>query len=165
MYPKSKSPSELKYGRLRGMCGEAWENVRYIPVDNGIQQHGEHGGIWLVLCVYQYTDCMAAGQHGIPSVQDSTAGRKHGIPMQQGIYLCTICEHSIQPPLPEPLPELRNARVRVSRARACVRALYYYIIIILLYYYIYIYPEYPVYPIYSVYIIYPIYIIYPTMVI
>ena len=95
-----------------------------------------HGGIWLVLCVYQYTGSMAAGQHGIPSVQDSTAGRKHGIPMQQWVYLCTICEHSIQPPS----PELRNARVRVSRARACVRyiiiLLYYYNIIILLYLYI-----------------------------
>ena len=106
---------------------EHGENVRYIPVDNGIQQHGGHGGIWLLLCVYQYTGGMATGQHGIPSEQDSTAGRKHGIPMQQGVYLCTIYEHSIQPPS----PELRNARVRVSRARACVRALYYYIIIIL----------------------------------
>ena len=60
--------------------------------------------------------------------------------MQQEAYLCTICEHSIQPPSPEPLPELRNARVRVSRARACVRyiiiLLYYYNIIILLYLYI-----------------------------
>ena len=57
---------------------------------------------------------------------------------------CTICEHSIQPPS----PELRNARVRVSRACACVRyiiiLLYYYIIIILLYYYIiiFIYTQY-----------------------
>ena len=58
--PKSKSPLELKYERLRGMCGGAWENVRYIPIDNGIQQHGGHGDIWLVLCVYRYTDCMAA---------------------------------------------------------------------------------------------------------
>lgn len=126
MYPKSKSPSELKCERLRGICGGARENVRYIPIDNGIQQQGEHGGIWLLLCVYQYTDSMAAGQHGIPSVQDSTAGGQHGIPMQQGVYLCMIYEHSIQPPS----PELRNARVRVSRARACVRV-YYYIIIIL----------------------------------
>ena len=120
MYPKSKSPSELKYERLRGKCGGAGENVRYITIDNSIQQQGEHGGIWLVLCVYQYTDCMAAEGNGIPSVQDSTAGRR-------GIYLGTICEHSIQPPSPEP----RNARMRVSRARACVRALYYYIIILL----------------------------------
>ena len=55
MYPKSKSPLELKYERLRGMCSGAWGNVRYIPIDNGIQQHGGHGGIWLVLCVYRYT--------------------------------------------------------------------------------------------------------------
>ena len=116
MYPKSKSPPELKYERLRGMCGGTGENVRYIPIDNGIQQHGEHGGIWLVLCVYRYTGSMAAEGNGIPSVQDSTAGRK-------GIYLCIIYEHSIQPPS----PELRNARVRVSRVRACVR----YIIILL----------------------------------
>ena len=91
-----------------------WQCMRYIPVGDGIQQHGGQGGIWLLLCVYQYTDCMATGQHGIP--------------MQQGVYLCTIYEHSIQPPS----PGLRNARVRVSRARACVRAcilLYYYNII------------------------------------
>ena len=117
LYPKNKSPSETKYERLRGMCGGAWENVRYIPIDNSIQQHG---GIWLLLCVYRYTGSMAAG--------------KHGIPTQQGVHLCTICEHSIQPPS----PELRNARVRVSRARACVCVilLYYYNIIILLYLYI-----------------------------
>ena len=83
MYPKSKSPLELKYERYRGMCGGAGENVRYIPVDNGIQQHGRHGGIGLLLCVYQHTGGMATGQHGIPSEQDSTAGRQHGIPMQQ----------------------------------------------------------------------------------
>ena len=130
MYPKSKSPPETKYERLKGMCDGAGENVRYIPIGNSIQQQG---GAWRhmidVVCisVYQYTDCMAVEVSGIPSVQDSTAGRKHGIPMQQGVYLCTICEHSIQPPS----PELRNARVRVSRARVCVILLYYYIIIIL----------------------------------
>ena len=132
LYPKNKSPSETKYERLRGMCSGAGENVRYIPVDNGIQQHGEHGGIWLVLCVYQYTGSMAAGGT---------------------VYLCMTCEHSIQPPS----SELRNARVRVSRARACVRyiiiLLYYYIIIILLYYYIYIYPIYPIYPVYPTMVI------------
>ena len=109
-----------------------------------------HGGIWLVLCVYQYTGGMAADGNGMPSVQDSTAGRN-------GVYLCTICEHSIQPPS----PELRNARVRVSRARACVILLYYYniiillyyYIIILLYYYIYIYPIYPIYPVYPIMVI------------
>ena len=103
---------------MEGTCG-------IFRLTTVYRQHGGHGGIWLVLCVYQYTDCMAAEGHGIPSVQDSTAGRKHGIPMQQEVYLCTIYEHSIQPPS----PELRNARVRVSRARACVRARY---IIILL---------------------------------
>ena len=120
LYPKSKSPSESKYERLRGMCGGAGENVRYIPIGNGIQQQGrawrntaESGGAWrymvgaVCISVYQYTDSMAAG-HG-------------GIPTQQGVYLCTIYKHSIQP------PSLRNARMRVSRA--CVRVRY---IIILL---------------------------------
>ena len=150
MYPKSKSPSETKYERLRGMCSGAGENVRYIPIDNGIQQHGRAWRYMVgAVCISAYSS-MAAGQHGMPTVQGQRQGReKHGIPMQQGIYLCTICEHSIQPPS----PELRNARVRVSRARACVILLYYYIIIILLYYYIYIYPIYPVYPIYPTMVI------------
>ena len=116
MYPKGKSPLELKYERLKGICGGAGENVRYIPVNNGIQKHGR---AWrymvgaVCVSVYQYTDSMAAG-HG-------------GIPTQQGVYLCTIYKHSIQP------PSLRNARVRVSRVRvrACVILLYYYIIILL----------------------------------
>ena len=115
MYPKSKSPSELKYERLRGMCSGAWENVRYIPIDNGIQQHGRAWRYMIgAVCI---------------SVQGGTAGRK-------AVSLYTICEHSIQPPS----PELRNARMRVSRVRACVRyiiiLLYYYNIIILLYLYI-----------------------------
>ena len=115
------------------MCGGAWENVRYIPIDNGIQAAWQDMAVYGWCCVYI------------------------GTPMQQVVYLCTICKHSIQPPS----PELRNARVRVSRARvrACVRALYYYIIIILLYYYIYIYPIYPVYPVYLIYPIYPIMVI------
>ena len=50
-----------------------WQCMRYIPVGDGIQQHGGQGGIWLLLCVYQYTDCMATGQHGIPPVQDSNS--------------------------------------------------------------------------------------------
>ena len=96
MYPKSKSPLETKYERLRGMCSGAWGNVRYIPIDNGIQQQGR------------------AWRYMVGAVCIS-------------VYLCTICEHSIQPPS----PELRNARVRVSRARVCVILLYYYIIILL----------------------------------
>ena len=121
MYPKSKSPLELKYERLRGMRSGARESVRYIPIDNGIQQHG---GAWRYMvgavCISVY------GQHDNRATRYTVgAGRrsreKHGIPTQQGVYLCTIYEHSIQPPS----PELRNARVRVSRA--CVR----YIIILL----------------------------------
>ena len=121
--------------------------MRYIPIDNGIQQHGGHGGIWLVLCVYRYTYCMAAGGGRYAVGAGRHSREKHGISMQQVVYLCTICEHSIQPPS----PELRNARVRVSRARACVRY-----IIILLYYYIIIF-------IYTQYIQYTQ--LYPTMVI
>ena len=88
-----------------------------------------HGGIWLALCVYQYTVSMAAGQHG----------RKEGDILVYDIrYTNTVYNrhHQIPP------PELRNARVRVSRVRVC--ALYYYIIIILLYYYIiiFIYTQY-----------------------
>ena len=141
LYPKSKSPSELKYERLRGMCDGAWGDVRYIPIDNGIQiawcawrymvgvvcisVYWLHGGRGAGQCTGGRAG-PAAGQQGIPAGQ----GRR------QGVCLCTICEHSIQPPS----PELRNARVRVSRARACVRyiiiLLYYYYIIILLYLYI-----------------------------
>ena len=150
MYPKSKSPLELKYERLRGMCSGAWENVRYIPIDNGIQAAWQDMAVYGWCCVYigiliawrqrgtVYRRCRTAPQEGSTVYQ-----RNKG-------YTCvryTICEHSIQPPL----PELRNARVRVSRA--CV---------ILLYYYIYIYPIYPIYPVYPVY---PVYIIYLTMVI
>ena len=140
MYPKSKSPPELKYERLRGMCGGTGENVRYIPIDNGIQRSmAGHGGIWLVLCVYRYTDCMAAEGNGIPVYDMRTQ------------YTTAITRASQRPGAC-----IVRACVRV---RACVILLYYYNIIILLYYYIYIYPIYPIYP---VYLTYPIY---PTMVI
>ena len=124
--------------------------MRYIPVDNGIQQHGRHGGSgeWQGMAVYGcccvYIGIMIAWRQ---AARYTNATR--------GVYLCTICKHSIQPPS----PELRNARVRVSRVRVCVCVilLYYYNIIILLYYYIYIYP---IYPIYLIYIIYPTMVIY-----
>ena len=128
MYPKSKSPSESKYERLRGMCSGARENVRYIPIENGIQQHGrawrymvcavcisvyrQHGGRWERYAV-------GAGQHG----------RKEG-----GILVYDI------------RTQYTTAIARASQrpgaciACACVR----YIIIILLYYYIiiFIYTQY-----------------------
>ena len=113
LYPKSKSPLELKYERLRGMCSGAWENVRYIPVDNGIQQHGEHGGIWFVLCVYRYTNATS------------------GILVYDMRYANTVYNRHHQS---------FATPGCVYRVRACVRyiiiLLYYYNIIILLYYYI-----------------------------
>ena len=155
MHPESKSPLEAKYERLRGMCGVAWENVRYIPIDNGIQQHGRawRSGEWQGMAVYDWR-CVYIR---IPAAwrQGSTAGRKHGIPMQQWVYLCTIYDMRTQY-----TTAITRASQRLGACIACVRAcvilLYYYIIIILLYYYIYIYPIYPVYPVYP---------IYPTMVI
>ena len=117
MYPKSKSPLETKYERLRGMCGGAWENVRYIPTDNGIERSmAGHGGIWLVLCVYRYPDCMAAGQHGMPSGQDSTAGRGDILVYDMRTQYTTA---------------ITRASQRPGACIACVRALYYYIIILL----------------------------------
>lgn len=101
--------------------------MRYIPVGNGIQQSmAGHGGIRLMLCVYQYT---VYGQHG------GRAARQEESTVYQcnNGYTCvryTIYKHSIQP------PSLRNARMRVSRVRVCAILLYYYNIIILLYLYI-----------------------------
>ena len=86
-----------------------------------------HGGIWLVLCVYRDADFMAAVGSGIQSVQERHSRKEARDTNATKVYLCTIYEHSTQPPS----PELRNARVRVSRVRACVILLYYYIIIIL----------------------------------
>ena len=130
LYPKSKSPSETKYERLRGICSGAGGNVRYIPIDNGIQQHGR---AWrymvgaVCISVYQYTDCMAVEVNGIPSVQDSTAGQ-HGIPMQQWIYYVrytnTVYNRHHQ-------SFATPGCVYRVRACACVCALYYYIIILL----------------------------------
>ena len=70
MYPKSKSPLELKYEHLRGMCSRAWENVRYIPIDNSIQAAWRYMVGAVCISVYrQHGDRAArytvgAGQHG-----------------------------------------------------------------------------------------------------
>ena len=145
MYPKSKSPSESKYERLRGMYGGAGENVRYIPVGNGIQQSmAGHGGIWLVLCVYQYISIRTAwrqGRHGRTEAQYTNATMDILVYDIQTQYTTAITGASQRP----------GACIACACAR--VRALYYYIIIILLYYYIYIYPIYPVYPIYPTMVI------------
>ena len=82
MYPKSKSPSETKYERLRGMCSGAWENVRYIPIDNGIQRStagmavAENGRAWRymvgVVCISVY------GQHGGRGERYAVGAGQHG---------------------------------------------------------------------------------------
>lgn len=95
--------------------------MRYIPIDNGIQRHGR---------TWRYM--VGAGQHSRKEARYTNATRSILVyDIRYAIY-----EHSIQPPS----PKLRNARVRVSRARVCVRyiiiLLYYYNIIILLYLYI-----------------------------
>ena len=77
-----------------------------------------HGGIWLVLRVYQYTGSMATGQHGILVYDMRTQ------------YTTAIT----------------GASQRPGACIACVRvrALYYYIIILLYYYniIIFIYTQY-----------------------
>ena len=88
------------------------------------------GGIWLMLCVYRYADCMAAEGNGMPLVQDSTVGRKHGIPMQQGVYLCMI--YGIQTQYTTAIARAsQRPGACIACACACVCALYYYIIILL----------------------------------
>ena len=155
MYPKNKSPSELKYERLRGMCSGAWENVRYIPIDNGIQAAWQDMAVYGWCCVYigiliawrqrgtVYRRCRTAPQEGSTVYQ-----RNKG-------YTCVRYANTVY----NRHHQSFATPGCVYRVRACVILLYYYNIIILLYYYIYIYPIYPVYP---VYLIYPIY---PTMVI
>ena len=153
MYPKSKSQSELKYERLRGMCGGAWGNVRYIPIDNGIQSAWQGMAVYGWCCVY--ISIQAAWRQGgtvYSRCRNGTAGKEarytnatRGIPVydMRTQYTPAITRTSQRP------------GACIACVRACVRALYYYIIIILLYYYIYIYPIYPVYPVYLIYPIYP----------
>ena len=121
MYPKSKSPSESKYERLRGMCSGAWENERYIPIDNGIQQHGRAWRYMVgVVCISVYRLHGGRGGDGIQSVRDSQEGRGYTCVR----YANTVYNHT-------------TAITRASQrpgaciACACVRALYYYIIILL----------------------------------
>lgn len=125
MHPKSKSPSESKYERLKGMCGGAWENVRYIPIENGIQQHGGHGGIWLVLCVYRYT-----GQHGGCGERDTVGA---GTAQQAARYTNATMGILVYDMRTQYTTAITRASQRPGAciACACVRALYYYIIIIL----------------------------------
>lgn len=132
MYPKSKSPSELKYERLRGMCSGAWENVRYIPIDNSIQAVWQgHGGIWLVLCVYRYTGSMAAGRHSRTEARDTNATRS--ILVYNIRYANTVYNHTTAITRASQRP---GACIACARVRYIIILLYYYNIIILLYLYI-----------------------------
>lgn len=115
MYPKSKSPLETKYERLRGMCSGAWEDERYIPIDNGIQQHGGRGE--------RYT--VGAGQRSRREARYTNATR--GILVYDIRYTNTVYNRHHQS---------FETPGCVYRVRACVILLYYYNIIILLYLYI-----------------------------
>lgn len=127
MHPKSKSPSELKHERLRGMCGEARENVRYIPIDNGIQT------AWRA---WRYTNATRSIFVYDMRTQYTTAITR----ASQRPGACIAC-----------------ACVRALYYYIIILLYYYNIIILLYYYiYIYqIYPVYPVYLIYQIYPIYP----------
>lgn len=133
MYPKSKSPLELKYERLRGICSRAWENVRYIPIDNGIQQHGG-SRVWQGMAVYGwccvYISISVYGQHGGRAWRYTNATRGILVYDIQTQYTPAITIASQRP----------DACIAYARACVCVRyiiiLLYYYNIIILLYLYI-----------------------------
>ena len=122
MHPKSKSPLETKYERLRGMCSRAWENERYIPIDNGIQRStagmavAENGRAWRYMvgavCISVHR------QHG------GRAARYTCVRYANTVY--NRHHQSFATP---------GCVYRV-RVRACVILLYYYNIIILLYLYI-----------------------------
>ena len=153
MYPKSKSPLESKYERLRGMCSGVGENVRYIPIGNGIQQHGRAWRHMVgAVCISAYK------QHGDRGTRYTVGVGRHS--RKEARYTNATSGILVYDMRTQYTTVITRASQRPGAciACACVRALYYYIII-LLYYYIYIYPIYPVYP---VYLIYPIY---PTMVI
>ena len=155
MYPKSKSPLETKYERLRGMCGGAGGTCGIFRLTTVYSSMAGHGGIWLVLCVYQYTDS-AAGKHGIPSVQGRHSRKEarytnatrdiivYDIRTQYTTAITSITRASQRP----------GACIAYACVRACVILLYYYIIIILLYYYIiiFIYTQYIQYTQYTQYI-------------
>ena len=141
MYPKSKSPSELKYERLRGMCGGVGENVRYIPIDNGIQQHGRAWRYTVgAVCISVYL--LHGGRGGRYAVSAGQHGRKEGgilVYDMRTQYTTAITRTSQRP----------GACIACAR----VRALYYYIIILLYYYniIIFIYTQYTQYIQYTQY--------------
>lgn len=118
MYPKSKSPLESKYERLRGMCSGAGENVRYIPIDNGIQQHGRAWRYTVgVVCisVYQYISIQAAWR------QDSTVYQRNSG------YTCVWYANTVYTRHHQSFAT--PGCVYRACVRACVILLYYYIII------------------------------------
>ena len=142
MHPKSKSPSETKYERLRGMCGEAGENVRYIPIDNGIQAAWQGMAVYGWCCVYIGIQ-IAWRQRGTVyrRYRDGTAGRSTVYQCNK-VYTCVRYANTVYNRHHQSLAT--PGCVYRVRARACVILLYYYNIIILLYYYIiiFIYTQY-----------------------
>ena len=128
MYPKSKSPLELKYERLRGMCGGVGENARYIPIDNGIQQHGRAWRYMVgAVCISVYR------QHGDRAAWHTVSAGQHGrkdgdilVYDMRTQYTTAIARASQRP----------GACIACACVRYIIILLYYYIIIILLYLYI-----------------------------
>ena len=125
MYPKSESPLESKYERLKGMCSGAGGGR---AVYSGWQQYtAEHGGAWRymvgVVCisVYQHTDSMAAGQHGRKEARYTNATMSILVYDIQTQYTAAIAGASQRP----------AACIACVCACACVILLYYYIIILL----------------------------------
>lgn len=94
--------------------------MRYIPIDNGIQQHGDRAA--------RYT--VGAEQHSRKEARHTNATSGILVYDMRTQYTTAITRASQRP--------------GACIACACVRALYYYIIIILLYYYIiiFIYTQY-----------------------
>ena len=130
--------------RSRGERAVYSDWQRYTTVWQGMAV-AEYGKAWRYMvgavCISVYR------QHG------DRAGRKHVIPMQQGVYLCMIYDIQTQYTTAIARSHHQSFATPGCVYRVCVRALYYYNIIILLYYYIYIYPIYPVYPVYPTMVI------------
>lgn len=124
-------------------CGEYGEQGCDIRSDVWVYCIQHHGGQWSSADIPCVSNILISGYY-IPH-SFTTSDTADGLGAWRSIgdtvynlapqYTAAHNEHAWQPPP----PELRNARVRVSRA--CVRVrilLYYYNIIILLYLYIYI---------------------------
>ena len=99
------------------MCSGARENVRYIPVDNGIQQQGRAWRYMVgVVCISVYL--LHGGRGERYAVGAGQHSRKEG----------DILVYNIRT---QYTTAITRASQRPDACIACVRALYYYIIIIL----------------------------------